>query len=202
MAGERETRWLTIGGAPIRQVQEWMGHATITMTMRSAHLAPGGGRRYLAALDVAMPSKKAAGVCTIEIGRHRKPGLSAHTHMREFLRRIQTVQTRSPVVPVVTLTPTPKSARQFRRKGRRPTRSPKSPEPGAFRRLTRAWRRLMKARQRAKRTRKTPSPALSGPTRPRTPRWRQRVTSNPSRTRGPHGGGTCDRVKPLARPMR
>ncbi len=53
---------LTIGGAPIRQVQEWMGHATVTMTMRYSHLAPGGGREYLAALDAATPSKKAAGV--------------------------------------------------------------------------------------------------------------------------------------------
>lgn len=40
---------LTIGNVPLRQVQEWLGHATITMTMRYAHLAPGGGREYLAA---------------------------------------------------------------------------------------------------------------------------------------------------------
>jgi integrase len=42
---------LTIGGTPIRQVQEWMGHSTILMTMRYSHLAPGGGREHLAALD-------------------------------------------------------------------------------------------------------------------------------------------------------
>jgi hypothetical protein len=40
-----------IGGTPLRQVQDWLGHSTITMTMRYAHLAPGGGREYLAALD-------------------------------------------------------------------------------------------------------------------------------------------------------
>jgi hypothetical protein len=28
------------------------------MTMRYSHLAPGGGREYLAALDAAAPSKK------------------------------------------------------------------------------------------------------------------------------------------------
>jgi hypothetical protein len=39
-----------------------MGHATVTMTMRYSHLAPGGGREYLAALDAVTPSKKAAGV--------------------------------------------------------------------------------------------------------------------------------------------
>jgi site-specific recombinase XerD len=42
---------LTIGGTPLRQVQEWLGHSSITMTMRYSHLAPGGGREYLAALD-------------------------------------------------------------------------------------------------------------------------------------------------------
>ncbi len=47
---------LTIGGTPIRQVQEWMGHATITMTMRYSHLAPGGGREFLAALEATTGS--------------------------------------------------------------------------------------------------------------------------------------------------
>ena len=42
---------LVIGGAPLRQVQEWLGHSSIIMTMRYSHLAPGGGREYLAALD-------------------------------------------------------------------------------------------------------------------------------------------------------
>ena len=49
---------LTIGGTPMRQVQEWMGHSTILMTMRYAHLAPGGGREFLAALDAPAPAKK------------------------------------------------------------------------------------------------------------------------------------------------
>ena len=40
-----------MGGTPLRQVQEWLGHSSIIMTMRYAHLAPGGGREYLAALD-------------------------------------------------------------------------------------------------------------------------------------------------------
>ena len=31
---------LVSSGVPIRQVQEWLGHSSITMTMRYAHLAP------------------------------------------------------------------------------------------------------------------------------------------------------------------
>jgi site-specific recombinase XerD len=51
---------LTIGGTPIRQVQEWMGHSTIMMTMRYSHLAPGGGREYLSALDAPKRAHKDA----------------------------------------------------------------------------------------------------------------------------------------------
>ncbi len=60
-AGLRKIRWhdlrhsfasqLMMAGVPIRQVQEWMGHATITMTMRYAHLAPGGGAELIGVLD-------------------------------------------------------------------------------------------------------------------------------------------------------
>jgi integrase len=48
---------LTIGGTPIRQVQEWMGHATITMTMRYSTPCRGrGGREFLAALEATTGS--------------------------------------------------------------------------------------------------------------------------------------------------
>ncbi|HEV3192525.1 MAG TPA: tyrosine-type recombinase/integrase, partial [Polyangiaceae bacterium] len=60
-AGLRKIRWhdcrhsfasqLVIAGTPLRQVQEWTGHSTIMMLMRYSHLAPGGGREFLAALD-------------------------------------------------------------------------------------------------------------------------------------------------------
>ena len=60
-AGLRRIRWhdcrhsfasqLVMGGTPLRQVQEWLGHSTITTTMRYSHLAPGGGREHLVALD-------------------------------------------------------------------------------------------------------------------------------------------------------
>jgi integrase len=53
-AGLRRIRWhdcrlsfasqLVGAGTPLRQVQEWLGHSTILMTMRYSHLAPGGGR--------------------------------------------------------------------------------------------------------------------------------------------------------------
>lgn len=61
-AGLREIRWhdlrhsfasqLVSAGVPMRQVQEWLGHSTILMTMRYAHLAPGGGDA-IGALDAA-----------------------------------------------------------------------------------------------------------------------------------------------------
>jgi len=60
-ASLRKIRWhdarhsfasqLVMAGVPLRLLQEWLGHSTITMTMRYAHLAPGGGREYLSALD-------------------------------------------------------------------------------------------------------------------------------------------------------
>jgi Cu+-exporting ATPase len=60
-AGLRKIRWhdcrhsfasqLVMGGTPLRQVQEWLGHSTIQMTMRYSHLSPGGGREFMAALD-------------------------------------------------------------------------------------------------------------------------------------------------------
>jgi integrase len=50
---------LVIGGTPLPQVQEWMGHSSITMTMRYAHLAPGGGREYLSKLDAPVPDRVA-----------------------------------------------------------------------------------------------------------------------------------------------
>jgi integrase len=52
---------LTIGGTPLRQVQDWLGHSTITMTMRYAHLAPTEqARKYLAALDAPAVREDAA----------------------------------------------------------------------------------------------------------------------------------------------
>jgi integrase len=60
-AGLREIRWydlrhtfasqLAMKNIPIPQIQVWLGHATINMTMRYAHLAPGSGAHYIKALD-------------------------------------------------------------------------------------------------------------------------------------------------------
>jgi site-specific recombinase XerD len=60
-AGIREIRWhdlrhtfashLAMRGVHIPQIQQWMGHSTITMTMRYAHLSPGSGADLIRALD-------------------------------------------------------------------------------------------------------------------------------------------------------
>ncbi len=60
-AGLREIRWhdlrhtfasqLISAGVPLRQVQDWLGHSTITMTMRYSHLAPGQGADLIRALE-------------------------------------------------------------------------------------------------------------------------------------------------------
>ncbi len=42
-----------IAGVPLIQVQQWLGHSTITMTMRYAHLAPGEGHALIHVLDGA-----------------------------------------------------------------------------------------------------------------------------------------------------
>jgi integrase len=60
-AGLRKIRWhdlrhsfasqLVQANVPLRQVQEWLGHSTITMSMRYAHLSPEAGDRLIHALD-------------------------------------------------------------------------------------------------------------------------------------------------------
>lgn len=44
---------LVKAGCPLAAVQKWLGHSTIQMTMRYAHLAPNDGREYLAAFDAS-----------------------------------------------------------------------------------------------------------------------------------------------------
>jgi integrase len=60
-AGLRKIRWhdlrhsfasqLVQANVPLRQVQEWLGHSTITMSMRYAHLSPEAGDRLIHVLD-------------------------------------------------------------------------------------------------------------------------------------------------------
>jgi integrase len=60
-AGLRQIRWhdlrhtfasqLVAAGVPLLQVQAWLGHATINMTMRYAHLAPNAGTELIRLLD-------------------------------------------------------------------------------------------------------------------------------------------------------
>ena len=64
-AGLREVGWhtlrhtyashLAMRRVAIRAIQELMGHATIAMTMRYAHLAPGATRAAVATLDQPAP---------------------------------------------------------------------------------------------------------------------------------------------------
>ena len=64
-AGLREIGWhtlrhtfashLAMRGVPLRAIQELMGHGTIQMTMRYAHLAPGATRAAVARLDEPAP---------------------------------------------------------------------------------------------------------------------------------------------------
>ena len=59
--GLRQLRWhdlrhsfasqLASRGVPLRRIQEWLGHSTIHVTMRYAHLAPSGDPGLLANLD-------------------------------------------------------------------------------------------------------------------------------------------------------
>jgi integrase len=62
-AGLRKIRWhdtrhsfasqLVAANVPLPQVQQWMGHSTIGMTMRYSHLSPGAGRVHIKTLEAA-----------------------------------------------------------------------------------------------------------------------------------------------------
>jgi integrase len=47
---------LVMANVPLVQVQAWMGHSTIAMTMKYAHLAPSPGHELIRALDSSSPS--------------------------------------------------------------------------------------------------------------------------------------------------
>jgi integrase len=60
-AGVRRVRWHDLrhsfasnavaSGVPLNVVQAWLGHSTIAMTMKYAHLAPDGGAEWIRALE-------------------------------------------------------------------------------------------------------------------------------------------------------
>jgi integrase len=67
-AGLRDVRWhdlrhsfasnLAAKGVPIPQIQKWLGHSTIAMTMRYVQFAPDGNRSLIGALDGAPADKE------------------------------------------------------------------------------------------------------------------------------------------------
>lgn len=62
-AGLRKIRWhelrhsfasqAVMKGGPLKVVQEWLGHSTITMVMRYAHFSPGSDRAMIQLIDGA-----------------------------------------------------------------------------------------------------------------------------------------------------
>jgi integrase len=62
---------LASAGVPLNQIQQWLGHSTIHMTMRYVHLAPGSGANLITALE--SPSSVAA---TWQQGRTEETKLS------------------------------------------------------------------------------------------------------------------------------
>jgi hypothetical protein len=56
-AGLRRIRWhdlrhsLASSGVPLRQIQAWLNHSTILMSMRYAHLAPDAGAELISVLE-------------------------------------------------------------------------------------------------------------------------------------------------------
>jgi integrase len=51
---------LVMRGVPLIQVQQWLGHSSITMTMRYAHLGPGAGSSLIDRLEERAPAEPAA----------------------------------------------------------------------------------------------------------------------------------------------
>ena len=55
-------------GTPLPQIQQWMGHADITTTMRYAHLCPSQGAQFA---DAIAPTRGAGLVVVAEERDHR-----------------------------------------------------------------------------------------------------------------------------------
>ena len=49
---------LAAKGVPIPQIQKWLGHSTMAMTMRYVQFAPDGNRKLIGALDGAPIDKE------------------------------------------------------------------------------------------------------------------------------------------------
>jgi site-specific recombinase XerD len=52
---------LAAAGVPLRQIQAWLNHSTIHMSMRYAQLAPDAGAELISALE---PDRRGNGVAT------------------------------------------------------------------------------------------------------------------------------------------
>ena len=72
---------LVMRGAPLKTVQELMGHSTIEMTMRYAHLSPDARRQAVELLDVREPVHLCwvtAGGALLQRARTRSAGCAGH----------------------------------------------------------------------------------------------------------------------------
>lgn len=71
---------LVIAGVPLRAVQEMLGHATIQMTQRYSHLAPGATRQFVALLDRSKTASGHIPGTPVSTG-----GPSRRNHMRKMV---------------------------------------------------------------------------------------------------------------------
>jgi hypothetical protein len=65
MAKKTFASWLVQRGRTLKEVQEALGHQTITMTMRYSHLAPDHLRAAVAVLDGVLPAPQVSESTTI-----------------------------------------------------------------------------------------------------------------------------------------
>jgi integrase len=67
---------LVMAGVPLKAVQEYLGHADLSMTMRYAHLSPTAKQDFIACLDSGVPERM-CGAAWSQIGPNSGPAMMA-----------------------------------------------------------------------------------------------------------------------------